>query len=133
MMIPIGPLVNSHLSRECASDTCSCAQVYYPLYVRLDDGREHTVRILFLAAAGGTISVFLDEMRHPLAFARIDLPAAALDTEGHAIAGFTAASGGPGREVVFELLSWQLATAELATAAYLPRGPPSINSTASAA
>ena len=96
--------------------------VYFPYDLRLDDGQMHEVRMHFIASSGGSITLYLDDMEHVLMHvAPIDLPTHALDARGMGLVGFTAASGGPGREVMVEVHRWQLATAEVAQEAHRER------------
>ena len=100
---------------------------YYPWPLRLDDGARHQVRLRYIAASGGSLTIHVDDMeRALLEVTPLDLPREALDEDGTGLAGFTAASGaGAGREVAVEVHTWQLATSEVALDAQAARWPPS--------
>ena len=83
----------------------------YPEPLRFDDGRPHHVRVLYLP---GSLSVYLDGSEIPVLTSPLDLPPLALDGGGRGIVGFTASSGGPGRELAAELHQWRLASAHVA-------------------
>lgn len=72
------------------------------------------MRLLYAPAGGGSLSLYLDHAQLPVFTSALDLHATALDDDGRALAGFTAASGGPGREVAVELHDWHLAAAHVA-------------------
>ena len=111
---------------------------YYPWDLRLDDGMMHSVRLHFIAGRsggadegtstdngrGGSLVIHLDDMERTLLHVTpFDLPERALDETGHALVGFTAASGVVGHEVSVEVHRWQLATADVAHEAQAARWP----------
>ena len=111
------------------------ARAYYSLGRRLDDGNMHTIRLQYISASGGSLTVFVDDMNVPqLHVSPIDFGRYALNDDGEGLAGFTAASGtGTDDAVTVEVHSWQLAASEVAHEANAARFPKSPQSSASPA
>ena len=111
------------------------ARAYYSLGRRLDDGNMHTIRLQYISASGGSLTVFVDDMNVPqLHVSPIDFGRYALSDDGEGLAGFTAASGtGTDDAVTVEVHSWQLAASEVAHEANEARFPKSQPSSVSPA
>ena len=75
---------------------------------RLADGRAHRMRVRHLERAD-QLEVYLDDMADPLLFVTQLALGSALDADGAAYVGFTAASDDAG-DAVHELLDWRLST-----------------------
>jgi hypothetical protein len=89
--------------RGYRSETLAAAEL--PDDHRLDDAELHVVRVQYIANLAGQLTVFVDDMSHPVLSVAGNL-AAALDAGGHAFVGFTASSGMVPAE--HELTRWNL-------------------------